>query len=1102
MRKLLLFLMVSAACTATAQNKWHHLVNEGAPFQQVQEAFQQEWEDKDYERGSGYNLYKRWEYFMESRCMPSGDINISKHYVKALDFGKTKHRNSDKSSADWQPVGYTEWDTQSYNPGNGRVNVAAKDPNAVGRYYAGTPSGGLWRTNDDFQTWEPLTDDFPTLGVGAIVIHPSNSDIIYIGTGDGNGNDTYSNGVLKTDDGGLTWNTTGLSYSLDMENQIHKLIMHPNDPEILFAATNRGLWKTTTAGEVWFEVEFGDIRDVEFKPEDPSVVYCCSNRVFRSENGGEEFDSVSEGMPSGFSVERMSLGVSEDDANYLYALCVNNDGGFLGMYRSTDSGLSFTERATEPNIMGYPISGNSEGGQGWYDLGLAVNPNNAENVFTGGVNVWRSINGGADYILNAHWFLEDFMAFNYVHADIHNIQYLDNELFVCSDGGIFRSTNNGGSFQDVSKGLQINQFYRFGGYDPNPNLLIGGTQDNGSNLLQNGEWTHVLGADGMEAAISPANPSIMYCASQNGGINGSQNGGISFNYAAGDIDGNGGWVTPYVLHPEEEGTILVGYQNVWRSTNYGNNYTQVSDFGGNANLLDMTICQSNPNVVYAINSGQVFKSTDAGVSWELAATGVTIFNLTYIDVNPEDENDIVLTASGFGDGQKVFRSIDGAESWENISYNLPNIPANCAAIDSDDGSIYVGTDLGIYYWNSSYANWQPYNNGLPNVIVSEIEVNNLSDVVTAATYGRGIWRSGQFSGVDEMPTAEFTSDKRIICVGDSIQFTDLSYGHFPEWSWTFSGADNPVSTEQNPIAYYNTEGEFSVSLSVTNDLGETTEAKEVYIIVQQADESFPYSEPFDSGLELSDFSFTSIPVENSVNWTVNQSVGNIDPGSIWIHNGNLDEPYEAEVFSKQFDMSGVETAYLTFWYAYAQKQEANDDRLRFYTSNNCGVSWVQRELFRGVTDLNTAGAPQLAEFVPNDDQWLIFSYPLNSGDLTENWSFKLRFQNDNGNHIYIDDINLGEIDLSVESLENELELRIFPNPAADELHLELTQLIDHDLKIELVNSAGERVKSICPPSSSSLKAKMNLENLAAGLYILKVVKANGEVLKSEKVIVN
>jgi len=1102
---LLVFISIFISTLGFTQSKWQDLRDQGANFYEIEEAFNEEWEGREYERGRGYTLFQRWKNFIEPRISPSGDIQISHHYTKAVSKAK-KSTNSSfaKAAGDWFALGYTEWETDSYNPGNGRVNLIEKDPNVSGRYFVGTPAGGLWVTNDNFNSWQPLTDDLPTLGISGICITPENSDVIYIATGDSDGRDTYSNGVLKSTDGGLSWQTTGLSHLITTEVRINKLLMHPNDSDILFAATKSGLWKTTTGGEVWYEVRGGTINDIEFNPGDPSIMYCCSNRIYRSTDGGEDFDIFNEGMPAASAIEGIELAVSPDEPDYLYALCIDNStNGFLGLYRSTDAAESFEERSSfnSPNILGWASDGSSVGGQGLYNLALDVDPNDAETLFLGGVNVWKSVNGGNSYIVNSHWVYDTEMTLNYVHADIHYIRYLGDDLFVCSDGGVFRSTNEGDDFTDVSKGLQISQFYRIGGYDLNENLLLGGTQDNGSIRYSGNSWIHELGADGMEAAIHPANPNVMYVCSQNGNIRRSLDGGVQWANATNTIEDNGGWVTPYVLDPSAQGTIYAGYRDVWKSTNNGASYTQVSDFNSNLTMRDMAISETNSDVVYTCTSNTLFKSSDAGQNWLNVASNIAPTNMTYVDINPADENDVVITFSGFVDGQKVFRTLDGGENWTNISGNLPNIPVNCVAIDSDNGELYVGTDLGIYYLDSELQGWIPFSEGLPNVIVNEIEINNLTGQLTAATFGRGIWRSDQFNGSEELPVALFEAENRIICVGESVEFSDLSFGHAPEWDWTFEGADETSSTAASPVITYSEPGFYEVSLTVSNANGESTHSESSYIYVQAATETYPYSEGFEEGSELEPYEFTSIATQGNVLWKVNSSVGYEGGQSIWVDNGFQDEPYETELFSKQFDFSNIEDSiWLTFEYAYAQKHEDNDERLRFFVSSNCGETYQLRDQLRGTQDLNTAQNLFLGDFVPQVWNWQTFSYNISGSELSEAFSFKLALIGDNGNHVYIDNINLSGINLSVDELEAKYDLWLFPNPAADLINVQFN--IGEAGSIELVNTSGQTVKVIDNLRAGLNSLRMETADLSAGIYYLKFVNNAGVGLVTEKVIIH
>ncbi len=238
------------------------------------------------------------------------------------------------------------------------MNCTAVDPNNAATLYAGAATGGLWKSTDNGLTWAALFTDQPTLGVSGIAIDPTNSSVIYCATGDGDGNDTYSMGVIKSTDGGASWTTTGLNWATTAARNTRMLRMSPADPQTLFCAANNGLWKTSDGGGVWAKVADGSFHDVEFKPDDPGVVYACGDQFYRSIDGGSTFTTTGAGLPAATLVNRMRIAVSAADPIKVYVLCGKEvDGGYLGLYRSTDGGSNFTLRSSSPNIFGYEEHG-------------------------------------------------------------------------------------------------------------------------------------------------------------------------------------------------------------------------------------------------------------------------------------------------------------------------------------------------------------------------------------------------------------------------------------------------------------------------------------------------------------------------------------------------------------------------------------------------------------------------------------------------------------------------------------------------------------------------------------------------------------------------
>ncbi len=719
----------------------------------VQKKFEEYWKGKNYERGKGWKQYKRWEEFMIPRTYPTGErFNPAVAHIEFQKYLEKYLESDNPVYGDWTSMGPTTWvnGVSGYNPGNGRINCVLVDPNNPNIFYVGAPAGGIWKSTNGGNNWTVLSDNFTVLGVSSIAIHPGNSNVIYIATGDGDGGQTYSIGVLKSIDAGLTWTTTGLSFFVNNFVRMNKILIHPTDPGILIAAANNGFYKSTNAGVNWTQTITGtNIRDIEFKPSDPDIIYAAGNSFRKSTDGGNTFSVITSGIPAA-GITRIAIGVSPADNSYVYLLASATNGGFQGFYRSTNSGTDFSLRSNTPNLLGYETSGSDPGGQGSYDLATAVSPTDINTVYTGGINVWKSTNGGANFVFQTYWYYPD--GWSYVHADIHSLDFYGSRLFTGSDGGVFYTTNGGTNWIDKSPGLDIMQFYRIGGTPSNANFLIGGTQDNGSNILKNGVLTHIFGADGGEAIIDYTDTNIVYCEYQGGGILKSTNGGVDFNDATNGITENGAFVTPYIMHPTNHLILYSGFQNVWKTTNGAESWTQLSTTFGGGTITSLAISPSNPDYIYASKTSNIYVTTNGGVNWALMNSGLPGFSVTYIAVHATNPATAWASISGYNSGQKVFKTTNAGMNWTNVSGTLPNIPANCVTYENGPKEgIYAGMDVGVYYNNNQLNRWVPYFDGMPNVIVREIEIHYPTGKVRAGTLGRGIWQASlasQMVGVD------------------------------------------------------------------------------------------------------------------------------------------------------------------------------------------------------------------------------------------------------------------------------------------------------------------------------------------------------------------
>ena len=771
---LLAFLGLS---TASAQDYREMMADPNANFYDIQKAAYEWFDQYGTGKGSGYKQFKRWEHHMEERVYPSGElINNSSHIfdeyynflAESASFGSRGFENG----GTWRPFDIDYFVNPNRTEGMGRVNCVAVAERSPGpdAIYIGCPEGGLWRTEDNGVTWDSLTDGLPVQGISGIAIHPTNEDIIYILTGDGDGANTWSIGVLKSENGGETWMTTGLSLTTDVRRRGFKLLMHPSDPETLFACMSDGLYRTTDGGVNWTRWAAGHwFWDIEFLPNDPDILFAINwdGNLARTTDRGDTWSyPENNGIPQN-AAWRGAIAVSPDEPDWVYVIHSNNlspEDEFAGIYRSIDQGVNFTERSRTPNILGWEEDGMDQGTQARFDLALEVNPDNANEVHVGGINCWRSRNGGTTWELTSDWSPANNPT-GYTHADIHNLAYFGQDLYCASDGGIFRSVNDADDWVDLSSGLRITQIYRFAGTQNTDNLILAGAQDNGVIRWTGGTtFDQVRGGDGSGAMIDPTNSQIVYSISGEGTIQRSTDQGNSFNAITTPIKPNftdsGDLGSPAVMHPNNPQELYVAYEDVYHTTNSGGNWVSLNQRlpppnEGRNTYDDLAIgLDGNGDVIlYAASdtdirrfneSTGVWTDIRAGLPWQDAA----ISGLTISDIDPER---IWVCFSGYEAAHKVYTSSDGGDTWANITDSdpndnrdeLPNFPMTCMIYQTGpNNAIYLGSEVGVFYRDDNIGHWEIFNNGLPCVEVTDMEIQyGNTNELRVSTFGRGLWFS-------------------------------------------------------------------------------------------------------------------------------------------------------------------------------------------------------------------------------------------------------------------------------------------------------------------------------------------------------------------------
>ncbi len=764
-------------------------------FFDYQNAFEEYWApfhlEKAYymengvkKKARGWKQFKRWEYAMQGQINPRTGAFPKKTAQQVADEYNLSHtQQRSPFTPNWTSLG-PDNSNGGYS-GVGRINCVAFHPGDLNTYWAGAAAGGLWVTHNNGNTWTCLTDQNGVLAVSNIII-PSDyetSHTIYIGTGDRESFDNRSIGVLKSKDSGQTWNTTGLSYTIFDNEMVNRLLIDPNNNETLLAATTEGVFKTTDGGATW-NTQLTNIAfiDMDFQPGNPNTIYGSTKdgRIFVSTNGTSFGASTFEDSDA----RRIELAVSANQPTWVYAVAVNSDNGLYGIYKSINSGSSFSVvlDGNTKNLLSYESDGSGSGGQGYYDLCIAVSPINANNIVVGGVNTWGSSNGGNAWTLLNHWVGENAQT---VHADKHSLTYRENgDLFETNDGGVYMSLNNGNNWIDKTNGIVISQMYKLGVSQTDGGDIITGLQDNGTKIHSGSIWFDQIGGDGMECLIDYTDADIQYGTLYYGSIYRTMNHWQSSDEVTAFDAGDGAWITPYIIDPVDPQTLYAGYAEVWKSGDRGNNWEKISNFHiTNGLIRSMAIAPSDPLVMYIAFNSNMWKTVDGGDHWINTTNNLpsSQASIGYISVKHDDPNTVWVALSGYTK-PGVYESRDGGMTWTDISAGLPPIPVNTVVENNllISDNLYAGTELGVYSKRGN-EEWTRFSDGLPNVIVNELEIyyaqNPIETKLRAATYGRGLWETSIPFSSTPVSTPENTN----ICDGATASLTLLEFEGDIQW---------------------------------------------------------------------------------------------------------------------------------------------------------------------------------------------------------------------------------------------------------------------------------------------------------------------------------
>jgi photosystem II stability/assembly factor-like uncharacterized protein len=714
------------------------------------------------------------DYFYLQRRLPDGRMNVLQR-ARALTHARFLRART---------IAFTGLDAEGTWVLRGPLNVGGRitdvvgDPANASKFYVGAASGGVWKTTDGGATFTPIFDGQGSLSIGALAIDPRDSNILYVGTGEGNpgsGSTTYpGDGVWKTTDGGTTWQHLGL----DQTVSIGRIVVDRQNPNNVFVAAagnlfvrnpDRGVYRSQDGGLTWTKVLFVadgvGVIDVAIDPVNPSRVFATSwerfrsakerdyggpgSALWRSTDGGTTWTKLTNVPVVTTSPSRIGVAIAPSQPNTVYAVFYrSSDQGLDGLFRSLDGGNTWT-RQSVTNLSGII------GAQGFWSGRIFVHPTNPSEIWVDGVGIARSTDAGAT-----------FASVTGMHVDHHAMWFFPANpatILKGSDGGLYRSTNGGTTWTHFTN-LPISQFYTVEAHPTEPNKLYGGMQDNGVKRTVTGglsDWTDVIGGDGLEVHVDLRSTQVIYAESQFGALRRSTNGGSSFSSGTSGLSGRLGWKTPIAQDPASTGTgttstLYVGSHMLFRSTNSASTWTAISGDLTNGNqgvspivfgtITTIAVAPSNHNTLYiGTDDGNVWVTRNAGSTYTRIDAALPDLWVTRVAVDPSNDAIAYATFSGFRVDNPlphVFRTTDFGTTWTDISSDLPDAPVNEIEIDPTQGStLYVGTDVGVFVTHDTGGTWAPLGTGMPDgSLIADLKILPGSPpTLLAATFGRSIY---------------------------------------------------------------------------------------------------------------------------------------------------------------------------------------------------------------------------------------------------------------------------------------------------------------------------------------------------------------------------
>lgn len=940
------------------------------------------------------------------------------------------------------------WQERGPKNVGGRTRAIMIDPNDVSKktLWSAGVGGGLWKTTDITQAsplWTPVNDMFNNIAITTLAYNPANTQIFYFGTGEGyfNADAIRGDGIWKTVNGGTTWTQLASTTSNANFRYIQKIVVHPVSGDV-YAGTQNGLFRSADAGVSWTKV-LGNgtgatndrVADIEISANNTiytSTGLFATDGVYKSTTGlagsWTKINTGTNGFPTtGFN--RIELACAPSNANTLYAVTQSSaTNGVYQILQTTDAGTTWTVR-TNPTDADGGIGTDFTRTQAWYDLTAAVDPNNPNTLCVGGIDIFKSVNGGSSWQQLCHWY--GGFGFQEVHADQHAIIYEPGNssvIYFGNDGGIYRTGDGTATIPSIvskSENYNVTQYYACA---MNPTAFssqfIAGAQDNGSqqySALGINSTIEVTGGDGCYTHIDQNQAQYQFTSYVYNNYYRSTNTGASFT----GITSNN---TGYFVNPTDYDDLN---NNLYASKAAGDYYV-ILNAPANATFTTVAVAAFNsgrathisvsPNtanrVFFGLNNGRIIKVDNAHTTTPTAVNitgaGMPTGTVSCIAVEAGNDNHLLATYSNYG-SVSVWETTNGGTTWVSVEGNLPDMPVRWALFNPTIPSqAVIATEVGV--WSTDLLSgvstvWGPSSNGLANVRTDMLQIRTSDKLVIAATHGRGLYSTDVFAD----PYPDFVSDKRLAYTGKPISFTDASYKS-TSWSWNFGDATN--SSVKNPVKIYTTPGLYTVTLQI-NGSTSLQRVKTSYIQVLPS-RGIPYNPAAGGNFDINPLDFgaetiSGTPFERGTS-AIGGKNGTFSGSNAWVSGLNANtynDNTDARLWTPNYNFTVSGTYTLRFY----RKNifEIGWDGFVVEYSLNKGDSWtpIGTVVANWYDFANTAGTTSFPLNQPYFNQtrsaFTLCQYNVSALAGNANVAFRIRFKSDvtiNAAGVAIDDFEI------------------------------------------------------------------------------------------------